>query len=126
METLDSTPDVTPLQAAGDPERFRILRRLLRGPATQKELAIELEINSGTLSKHIKKLSGAGIIGQQRPGHAPYELRFRDSVAILLQANANLVGERDKAKAAAADLQSRELNEAILRPTSAGSDSETA
>lgn len=116
VENLDSTPDVTPLHAAGNPDRYRILLVLLDGPATQKDLKAALKLQSGTLSKHMAVLTSSGLVRQQRPGHAPYELAVRDGVSRLLQASDNLLVERDEAQLARSRKQSKGLNQGVMRP----------
>lgn len=124
METLGVGSDVSLLEALADPDRHEILRVLLEGPATQKELAAALQMHSGTVSKHMAKLARAGIVFRQR-SHSPYELRFRDGVLQLLQANANLLVERSAAIHEQNLRQQKEINRAGIR--SARSDeSETA
>ena len=126
-ETLDSTPDVAPMQAAGDPERHRILEALLRkGSATQKELGDLLNMRSGTLSKHMGRLKGAGLVVQRGGGHAPYEIPLRDQVARLLQANHNFVHAQTKAKLEATEAAGKRLNEAVMRPAKEDDESDTA
>lgn len=125
-EILDSTPDVTPLQAAGDPDRHQILEQLLRRAATQKELGALLKLQSGTLSKHMSKLKAAGLVVQRGGGHGPYEVPLRGEVARLLQANHNFVSARVKAKVAATEAAGKRLNEAIMQPAGEGEESETA
>lgn len=93
--------------------------------ATQKRLAEELELNSGTLSKHMAKLTAAGLVRRQRP-HAPYELQFRDSVWKLLQANDILNVEKARAALAASEAQARSTNQAGMRPAPGSVESESA
>jgi DNA-binding MarR family transcriptional regulator len=123
-ERLNSTPDVTPLQAAGDPVRHRILEALMGGSATQKALGETLQLQSGTLSKHIAKLKSAGLVVQRGGGHGPYEVQFRAEVARLLQANQNFLSARVNAEAAAVEAAGKRLNEAIMRPPAEASESE--
>jgi len=71
-------------------------------------------MNSGTVSKHMAKLTQAGIVFRER-SHAPYELRFRDGVLQLLQANANLLVEQSAAVHEQNLRQQREVNRAGIR-----------
>ena len=50
------------LQALGDPTRWRILGRLLEGPATVQELARALGVAKGTVAHHVRVLDRAGLI----------------------------------------------------------------
>jgi DNA-binding transcriptional ArsR family regulator len=50
------------LQALGDPTRWRILGRLLDGPASIQELARALGAAKGTISHHVRVLDRAGLI----------------------------------------------------------------
>jgi len=55
-----SRPDQ--LQALGDPTRWRILGRLLDGPASIQELARALGAAKGTIGHHVRVLDKAGLI----------------------------------------------------------------
>ena len=50
------------LHAIGDPTRWRILGRLLVGPASIQELAGALGAARGTIGHHVRVLEGAGLI----------------------------------------------------------------
>jgi DNA-binding transcriptional ArsR family regulator len=50
------------LQALGDPTRWRILGRLLDGPASIQELARSLGAAKGTIGHHVRVLDRAGMI----------------------------------------------------------------
>jgi DNA-binding transcriptional ArsR family regulator len=50
------------LQALGEPTRWRILGRLLEGPASIQELARSLGAPKGTISHHVRVLDRAGLI----------------------------------------------------------------
>jgi len=55
-----SRPDQ--LRAIGDPTRWRILGRLLEGPASMQELARVLGAAKGTIGHHVRVLDAAGLI----------------------------------------------------------------
>lgn len=55
-----SRPDQ--LRAIGDPTRWRILGRLLEGPASMQELARALGAAKGTIGHHVRVLDAAGLI----------------------------------------------------------------
>ena len=50
------------LHAIGDPTRWRILGRLLVGPASIQELAQALSAAKGTIGHHVRVLEAAGLI----------------------------------------------------------------
>ncbi len=52
--------------ALADPTRRAMLDRLTRGPATVKELAEPFEISMPSISKHLKVLEHAGLLGRGR------------------------------------------------------------
>jgi DNA-binding transcriptional ArsR family regulator len=55
------------LKAAADPSRRRILTLLVReGPLRVTELAAYFEISLNAVSKHIKVLEGAGLVGRMK------------------------------------------------------------
>ena len=55
-----SRPDQ--LHALGDPTRWRILGRLLEGPASIQELSRALGAAKGTIGHHVRALDAAGLI----------------------------------------------------------------
>jgi len=56
--------------ALADPTRRAILRRLERGPATVGELAEPFEISAPAVSKHLRMLERARLLGRTREGRA--------------------------------------------------------
>lgn len=62
---------------------------MCESPATQKQLAEDLGVNSGSLSKQMGRLEEAGLV-QRRRSHAPYEVRFEGSLLRVLQTAAQL------------------------------------
>jgi DNA-binding transcriptional ArsR family regulator len=52
--------------ALADPTRRAMLDRLAQGPATVKELAEPFKISMPAISKHLKVLEHAGLIGRGR------------------------------------------------------------
>jgi DNA-binding transcriptional ArsR family regulator len=63
-ETTDHFTITRPdqLRALGDPTRWRILGRLLDGPASIQQLARSLGAAKGTISHHVRVLDRAGLI----------------------------------------------------------------
>lgn len=99
--------------AEGDTRR--ILERLFRGPATQKELADELKLNAGTVSKHMKELRNARLVARER-SHGSYELLFRHNTWRLYQAAVNLALEVAQVELEAAAERAEELQRSALQP----------
>jgi DNA-binding transcriptional ArsR family regulator len=58
----------TVLDALGDPTRRRIVERLRRGPTSVGELAAALPVGRPAVSKHLKVLSGAGLVEHRSVG----------------------------------------------------------
>jgi DNA-binding transcriptional ArsR family regulator len=56
------------LDALGDPMRRRIVERLRRGPTPVGELAAGLPVGRPAVSKHLKVLEGAGLVGHRSAG----------------------------------------------------------
>jgi DNA-binding transcriptional ArsR family regulator len=56
--------------ALADPTRRAILSRLAIGPANVTELALPFAISQPAISKHLKILERAGLIGRSREGQA--------------------------------------------------------
>jgi DNA-binding transcriptional ArsR family regulator len=61
MDTLSLT-----FAALADPTRRAILSRLAMGPANVTELALPFTISQPAISKHLKILERAGLIGRSR------------------------------------------------------------
>ncbi len=64
MTTLEQ--QVTLLKTIADETRLRILGLLAARPRTGKQLADELKLTAPTISHHMRKLTGAGIVNEQR------------------------------------------------------------
>jgi len=61
MDTLSLT-----FSALADPTRRAILSRLAMGPANVTELALPFAISQPAISKHLKILERAGLVGRTR------------------------------------------------------------
>ncbi|HEV3035897.1 MAG TPA: winged helix-turn-helix domain-containing protein [Solirubrobacteraceae bacterium] len=85
------------LQVCGDGDRLRILEFLRASPATQKALAAELKINSGTLSRHMALLEAVGLVIRDR-SHSPFVLAAPEATRQLLLATTDLNLEISRAK----------------------------
>jgi DNA-binding transcriptional ArsR family regulator len=61
---LDDFPITRPdqLHALGDPTRWKILGRLIEGPASIQELSRSLAVPKGTIGHHVHVLEDAGMI----------------------------------------------------------------
>jgi DNA-binding transcriptional ArsR family regulator len=105
---------VTILQALADPDRYRILLLLLRSPATQKQLATALSLNSGTISKHMKVLTSAEL-AQKGRSHSAYEVRFEERLQKLLREVGNLKFEITDEKRTTAAEELEELKRAGIQ-----------
>jgi DNA-binding transcriptional ArsR family regulator len=112
--TLSTPSDVTILQALADPDRYRIVLFLLQSPATQKQLATTLSLNSGTVSKHMKVLASAELAHKGR-SHSAYELRFEARLRELLGHVSNLKLEILDEKKAIAGEESEMLRRAGIQ-----------
>jgi DNA-binding transcriptional ArsR family regulator len=56
------------LAAISDPTRRAILDRLTRGPARVTDLAEPFEMSLAAVSKHVRRLEGAGLVRRTRRG----------------------------------------------------------
>lgn len=71
-----SAPLDATFAALADPTRRAIVARLRRGEATVLELAAPFDVSLPAISRHLKVLERAGIIGRSRRGpHRPCHLR---------------------------------------------------
>lgn len=55
-------------KALGDETRLRMIREMLRGTRTTRELAQKLSVTEAAVSKHLKILAEADLAGKQRRG----------------------------------------------------------
>jgi DNA-binding transcriptional ArsR family regulator len=123
--TLTTPSDVSLLQAVADPDRYRILIHLLKAPATQKELADALKVNSGTMSKHMQVLRSANLARRGRR-HSSYEPLHEERLRELLRAAANLKLEIIEEQASIAADEAAALSRAGIRIADDPSQSEIA
>jgi DNA-binding transcriptional ArsR family regulator len=56
------------LDALGDATRRQIIERLRRGPVAVGELAAQLPVGRPAVSKHLRVLEGAGLVGHHSVG----------------------------------------------------------
>lgn len=115
VQNLPSPSDAALLAALAHPERMRIVEQLSRGPAKQKDLAKELNLDSGSLSRWLRELAQARIISQDREGtHDAYWLVAANRTDELLDLAALLASELADAHAERAASQA-EANRKRLR-----------
>lgn len=57
------------LRALGDETRLQITRLVAEQPRSTKELALLLQLSESAVSRHLKILSGAGIVTSERDGY---------------------------------------------------------
>jgi DNA-binding transcriptional ArsR family regulator len=63
-----ATAELAPLLTAlGDPTRRRVVQLLSEGPRRAGELAAAASIPAATMSRHLRVLLQAGIVGDERP-----------------------------------------------------------
>ena len=65
-KNTESSPAVAVFKALGDESRLAILRILLEGESYVELLASRLGLTSATVSFHLKKLEGAGLVSCKR------------------------------------------------------------
>ena len=68
------------LKALADKTRLRILKYLFRHPCSTQELAVQLEMSEAAVSKHLKKMTTAGLLSKIR--HGNYVLYYLDRLEI--------------------------------------------
>jgi DNA-binding transcriptional ArsR family regulator len=91
--------DVQLFEALADPDRLRVIDYLRDGAATQREIATALQINSGTLSRHMAALAAAGLVSRGR-SHSPFELaasKTADMLALATEINLELTEAKQEA-----------------------------
>ena len=108
------------LQAIGDPTRWRILGRLLEGPASIQELARALGTAKGTIGHHVRVLDASGLIrlAETHRVRGVVEKRY----ARVARQFRLPEGEREKLEVGAADpkLQHLPLRQALAEARPAG------
>lgn len=98
---------------------MRIVERLSRGKAQQKELAKDLDLQSGTLSRWLNELVQARIVSQRREGrYEVYWLVQPQRTNELLDVVANLAVELSAAQVQADEVKLKEREE--RKPTPEG------
>lgn len=125
MQNLASASDIKILQACADEDRQKILLRLIRSPATQKELTAELRLNSGTVSRHMKVLKDAELVLRTR-SHDPYTLSVSEETWQLLRATTNVSQAITQRRTHEIDERSKEVQRAVMRPAEEPARSEDA
>ncbi|MFZ5822860.1 MAG: metalloregulator ArsR/SmtB family transcription factor [Bacillota bacterium] len=70
----DNEPPDELVKALADGTRLKILRRLLAGEATTQDLAREFGITEPTVSRHLQKLKGPGLVSSRKEVHYMYYL----------------------------------------------------
>ena len=66
-EEADEAEHQRRARALASPLRLRILRLCLHEARTNRELAVELDINPGTLLHHVRSLVGTGFLVAEEP-----------------------------------------------------------
>lgn len=66
LQTADMPDDV--LDALGNPERRRLVRRLAEGPLSVSELAAGFDISRPAISRHLATLERAGLVTHRGVG----------------------------------------------------------
>ncbi len=77
------------LKALADPKRLRLLAYILEQPegeACTCELAPLVGLSDATVSHHLKKLEGAGLVTKQRRGMSVYYRVVPDAVRAIADA----------------------------------------
>ena len=80
-----SNQSATAFDALGDPMRRRLVELLAAGPRPVGELAAELPIGRPAVSKHLKVLSGAGLLEHRSVGTRNLYTLAPDGLAPLQQ-----------------------------------------
>jgi len=110
-------------QALGDPTRLRILRLLMEAPLNVSELVSVVGVAQSSVSHHLGKLKGLGLIGEERQaGYTYYSLALdeRDArwpLLALTRRGVDLNGDGSRLKDLLRQREDRQaLNEKLLEP----------
>lgn len=88
-------------KALSEPTRLRILQALGGGEMSVNELAEEVESSQPNVSKHLKVLQDAGLVGRRQEGTTAYYFVADRSVLELCDTVCSSVRDRLRAQAAA-------------------------
>ncbi|HSP33243.1 MAG TPA: metalloregulator ArsR/SmtB family transcription factor [Thermoanaerobaculia bacterium] len=78
----------------GEPLRIRIMQALQRGERTVSQLVTHVGSTQPNVSKHLRILQEAGIVGRRQEGNLVYCFIADDSVFDLCDAVCSSVGQR--------------------------------
>jgi DNA-binding transcriptional ArsR family regulator len=81
---------ITAMKALGEESRLRIVRRLMQKPCSVNELAEGLELAQYNVSKHLRVLTEAGLIEQEKQGQQRF-YRLAGEFAEHLAAQKNVL-----------------------------------
>ena len=100
------SPEALDLVAArfkvlSEPLRLRILQALEGGELSVNEIAEEVESSQPNVSKHLKVLQDAGLVGRRQEGTTVYCFVADESVMELCEVVCSSVRERLRAQAQA-------------------------
>jgi ArsR family transcriptional regulator len=76
-----SSPVIAIFAALADPQRARMLRLLERSELAVGELASALQLPQSTMSRHLKALHTAGIVGKRAEGTATLYRLSREAIS---------------------------------------------
>jgi len=110
---LPERPDVKLLKPLADDTRLEVVLELLERPATQKELGAYFGLPSGSMSRHLRELEGAGIVGRER-AHGAYRVLHPRQTRALIEAAAGLADELAARHSATATRNARDIRKAGL------------
>lgn len=120
QESISTASDVLFLQEYADSDRLRVLELLSEKPKTQKELAAALDLNSGTLSRHMAGLTAAGLVVRER-GHGPYALVAPKETLDLIRAATRLSVVVARIHFEASQEREREIDRLVTNQADRGS-----
>jgi DNA-binding transcriptional ArsR family regulator len=116
MQNLAIASDIRILLACADEDRQKIIARLIKEPATQKQLIAELGLNSGTISRHMRVLEDADLVLRDR-SHSPYSLSASAETFQLLRANKNVTAAISKRRELDIEESGKDLQRAVMGST---------
>jgi len=84
----------TRFRILGEPLRIRLLQALYDGEKSVSELVAEVRSTQPNVSKHLRILQDAGIVGRRQEGNLVYCFIADDSVFALCDAVSSSIGDR--------------------------------
>jgi transposase len=114
------------LDALGDSTTRDVLRTVLAGGASQREIASRIDRDQATVSRGLGRLRDLGLIAQRTPRAQTIEVIAPDQIAAILRAADRLAEHLLEIETDAQAERSKSTTKAVVRPVSRDSGERSA